>query len=277
MKKRNRIGDAIKKRSENSPDLDSVMYDGNQLGDDFLSELDESGTIARQENEELKARVAELEEQIELHGGVSNALIPYENGQMVYEGITLTPTGLDIPDDVTESALQEIGVILKHLESSIQWHIGDWAKYLSKRFGRSYEDIAQEFGYTVETLWSYASVCDAIGTLIRNQGVSFSHHRLVTKMKPREQRKWLELAAKNGWKVSEMREAISGNRSKNETTTLSQKVAKLAQNMQKNRKKYDEMVADVVSGAGGDDIELLSQILDDEIEYLFKLKQRLDE
>lgn len=139
-----------------------------------------------------------------------NALIPQGEGVYVYKRFVMTPVGMQMPDDVTGDEWQEVGHIIKGLDSSISWVVGDWAAHANAVWGWAYAEIAEHFGYTEETLMAYASVCRSISTLIRNQGVPFGHHRLVTKLPEDQQRHWLDQAAKHKWRVADMKKAIAG-------------------------------------------------------------------
>lgn len=275
-KKKRQLRDGIEQRTG---DADEVMYGGAEtLDNGFWDSIDESSTEVRRENEALKAKITALEQQVA--GEQDKYLVPHEDGNITYKRFTISQVGLHIPEDASGEELAEIGIILRNIESAVQWCIGDWAKYLSSRFNVSYEEIARQFGHTVETLYSYASVCDAVPILIRNQGVSFSHHRLVAKMKPKDQRKWLSLAAKNDWKVAEFRGAIRGA-SDDDPPTLSDEIQRFARQLEGRRKKKVEFIQNLgekwPDGAGGEeDVAHLNAILDEEIAFLQQLKRMIE-
>jgi hypothetical protein len=275
-KKKQQLKSGIEKRTG---DADEVMYGGaDNLGDGFWDTIDETATDIRRENETLKERIATLEQQVA--GEKDKYLVPHQDGNISYKRFTISRVGLEIPEDASGEEMAEIGIILRTIESAVQWCIGDWAKYLSNKFNVSYEELAQQFGYTVETLYSYASVCDAIPILIRNQGVSFSHHRSVTKMKPREQREWLALATKNEWKVAQLRAAIRGT-SDDDPPTLSQEIQHFARNLASKREKQIETVQNLweklPNGAGGEaDAAHLAEVIDEEIAFLQQLKRMIE-
>lgn len=274
-KKKQQLRDGIEQRTG---DADEVMYGGAEnLDDGFWDNIDETGTDIRRENEALKARIATLEQQVT--GEKDKYLVPHQDGNISYKRFTISRVGLVIPEDASGEEMAEIGIILRDIESAVQWCIGDWAKYLTNRFDVSYEELGKQFGYTVETLYSYASVCDAIPILIRNQGVSFSHHRLVTKMKPREQRKWLALAAKNEWKVAEFRGAIR-EASDDDPPTLSEEIHRFAKSLANKRDKqieyFQNLREKLPSGVGGEaEAAHLAEIIDEEIAFLQQLKRMI--
>lgn len=141
-----------------------------------------------------------------------NALIPQGSGTFVYKRFRMTPVGMEIPADVTGEEWEDVGFIIKSLESSISWVVGDWAAFANRMWSTPYAQIAEHFGYVEDTVKSYASVCRAVQRLIRNQRVDFSHHRLVMGLTAEKQRYWLDQAAANHWRLEDMRKAMSNRR-----------------------------------------------------------------
>jgi hypothetical protein len=122
---------------------------------------------------------------------------------------TLTTTSLDIPQDATEDEWSEVGQTLLQIQGSIQWHLGDWLVYGDTReWGETYKRLAAQFEYEVQTLRVLAMVARSVHPLIRNQQLSFAHHRLVSGLSPEKQRRWLERAANEGWTISQLKEAM---------------------------------------------------------------------
>lgn len=142
----------------------------------------------------------------------ANALIPQANGHFVYKRFLMTPTGIEIPEDTTPEEWQDIGAVIKSLDSSISWIVGDWAVHANKQWGLTALQIAEMFSYEQSTIETYISVCTAIHGMIRNHTVSFGHHRLVAGLEVNQQQEYLQMAAKNNWTISQMRTAIKGNR-----------------------------------------------------------------
>lgn len=149
-----------------------------------------------------------------------NALVLHDDGSMVYNRFVLHPTHLDIPQNVSSQEWQELGYRLKNVETSLSWVIGDWAFYANSAWGFPYETIAEHFGYEVSTLMSYASIANKVPTLIRNQGLSFSHHRLVTKLPQEQQKMWLDAALENHWSLAQMYRAMHPKRTISASVSL---------------------------------------------------------
>lgn len=134
-----------------------------------------------------------------------SAITVTSDGTIMFGGYKIEPTGLTLPDDISQDEWRNIGkVITNGLESSISWAIGDWAEKANKLWNWSYEAIAQEIGYPVETLMTYASVCRKYDTSIRNRGATFGHHRAVINQANRLE--ILERAVAEKWTVSQLQE-----------------------------------------------------------------------
>ena len=127
------------------------------------------------------------------------------NGSMTYKRATMTAVGLVMPDDMTDEELIEIGQMLRGMESSIQWLIGDWSNRAERVWGQVYEDVP---GYSYNALRDYAYVARGVQLSVRTDKLSFGHHKLVAALEPEQQREWLRYAAENGLSVAQMRAAM---------------------------------------------------------------------
>jgi len=130
------------------------------------------------------------------------------DGTLTYKRTTMTAVGLVMPDDMTEDELVEIGTLLRGMENSIQWLLGDWLNRAERMWGRIYDDVD---GYTYGTLRTYASVARSVQLSIRIDKLSFAHHQLVAALSPDDQRGWLAYALENNLSVAQMRKAMKGD------------------------------------------------------------------
>lgn len=140
----------------------------------------------------------------------ANAVVTVdENRNLHYGRFTLSPVGVDLPGNTTEEEYAALGHVLLQLQSSTQWLIGDWLAFgEDRKWGETYSDVAQHFGYEVETLYTYASVCRAVKTSMRVEVLSFAHHRAVVSLPPEQQRAWLQTAVERKWSSKRLRAEI---------------------------------------------------------------------
>lgn len=154
---------------------------------------------------ELEERIAELEEM-----DPENAIVVRQDGlSKHYKKFELRDTQLVIPDETNETDWVEIGILLMRMQGTIQWLLGDWLVYGQSNNwenGSGYARMKELFGYEIESLWSYASVCRKVPALTRVKELSFSHHRAVTKFadNPEKQQAWLERAHDENWSAKQL-------------------------------------------------------------------------
>lgn len=141
----------------------------------------------------------------------NNALLTVDQDNNLHVGrFTLSSTGVSLPDDTQEDEYANLGHVLLQLQTSTQWLIGDWLNFgIDRQWGETYKAVAEHFGYEVETLWTYASVCRSVESLTRIKDLSFSHHRAVAKLSTEDQRIWLEHARGNGWSSKQLGAELS--------------------------------------------------------------------
>lgn len=136
------------------------------------------------------------------------------DGSMTYKRAVMTSVGLVMPDDMTDDELVEIGTLLRGMESSIQWLLGDWLNRAERVWGRIYSDVP---GYSYGTLRTYASVARSVQLSTRIDKLSFAHHQLVAGLAGDDQKAWLAFAEENKLTVAQLRAAMKGEPPAGET------------------------------------------------------------
>ncbi len=140
-------------------------------------------------------------------------LVQHSDGSLAYGGFTLTSTGIALQGDVTAQDWQTIGELIFRVNRAIQWLIGDWIVYGEDyQWGQTYEQLAEQTGYTVETLRQYAYVSRHVQLSIRIDNLSFAHHQVVAGLSGDEQIALLTAAAAGGWSVARLRQECGAAR-----------------------------------------------------------------
>lgn len=120
------------------------------------------------------------------------------------------PTSLTIPKDVTwaeyEAGLEMFG----RMARSSPWWIGDLLVAAEGKWGERFAQALECTGLAEGTLRTYKYISGRVRSSIRMDKLSHAHHGLVASCEERDQVKWLQLAATNGWSVSELRDAMRG-------------------------------------------------------------------
>ena len=124
----------------------------------------------------------------------------------------LTPLGLDVKSPLSLAEWRDIGLRIAAAMRSAAFVIGDWLVYGEGRDGqmtlfadipeanrvsqRLYDEAVQLTGIDATTLHHYAYVARRVPRPLRNEHVSWDHHRKVAKLHDEiEKRRWLALAA----------------------------------------------------------------------------------
>ncbi len=123
----------------------------------------------------------------------------------------LTATSLELPDGLSNADWLELMKALFKSHKAMQWAIGDALVYGDRAFGVPerpagvYQDVAWATGYDIGTLYDIASVSRNVPTSLRNQMLSWSHHRAVRALNNEKQKYYLDLAADCRLSVAKLR------------------------------------------------------------------------
>lgn len=131
---------------------------------------------------------------------------------------TISLVGARFAPDITFEEWAEIGKQAFRYREAIQWTIGDWynfglgwvenagreAPIMQKRF-----DVAiKALHFADQTLADFKWVAKHVEFSRRREKLSFSHHKEVAGLEPKEQDKYLRLAEANGLSVADLRELL---------------------------------------------------------------------
>jgi N6-adenosine-specific RNA methylase IME4 len=122
---------------------------------------------------------------------------------------TLTRTSWTAPEGMTFEQWTACGEQLLRMESGVQWWIGDWWR-AGQPYGDRVEAVKERLALSIDTVRNYASVAKHVS--LRNDTLSFTHHALVAKFEPKDQKRWLERAAAEDWTVRDFRLALARDR-----------------------------------------------------------------
>jgi len=132
--------------------------------------------------------------------------------------VQITRTGLQLTDSLTFSEWEAMAERFGAAMSSAAFVIGDWLVYGEDHFrgegrqqgpenkavprrrvsGEIYEAALRLTGLDRTTLATYAYVARRVPPSLRNEQLSWEHHKAVARLEPHQQTKWLEIAMKEG-------------------------------------------------------------------------------
>lgn len=140
----------------------------------------------------------------------TQALAILDDGSVQLEHVLLTPIGIQVQGGFSQQEWERLGLAIANIESATQWYLGDWMAYGYGVWGKTYEAVAEQYGYKTKTLYEYAYVAANVQFSIRNGKLSFGHHQKVAAMEPDQQIVWLAAAVEHGWTVRQLAAAIDG-------------------------------------------------------------------
>lgn len=121
----------------------------------------------------------------------------------------LTPTAAKLKTGIDFDEWRKIGASLAKASRSLQWWIGDWLNYGVKEYGDKRAlaiEHAAQFGVQADAIRYMMHVAEKVVTRVTS--LSWSHHREVCGLSPREQKQWLTKAQDEQWSVSDLRQAL---------------------------------------------------------------------
>lgn len=122
---------------------------------------------------------------------------------------------LTIHESITVDEWKELGQSLKQVEGSVQFWIGDWARFGDKKGftgkyvdSKVYDELEEITGLDHGTLKNYKSVSERVESSLRNDDLSFNHHVEVAKLTPEKQEEFLHRASEEKLSVRDLRDEI---------------------------------------------------------------------
>ena len=128
--------------------------------------------------------------------------------------IDLTRTGLDVREPLSHAEWREIGQRIGQAMQSAAFIIGDWLVYGEGRVTQGtfwsdipakdkipikvYEEAVEITGMDLRTLITYAYVSKNVPKSLRNEHVSWEHHKKVAKIRDDSEKiRWLKITEEN--------------------------------------------------------------------------------
>lgn len=118
---------------------------------------------------------------------------------------------------LSRPTLEEWGNVMEFVEradNAVQWWVGDLINAGENMFG---EEASQWFSDATWRRWAW--VCEKVQPALRRADLSFTHHEVIARLEPREQKHWLAQAAQHGWSVSELRKQLKGEEPPDDSET----------------------------------------------------------
>ena len=131
-----------------------------------------------------------------------------------YENCRFEKNKLTISDTVNINEWKDLGQALKQVEGSVQFWIGDWARFGDKKGytgkytdSKVYDELEELTGFSRQSIKDSRWVAEKTSSL-RKDDLSFNHHKEVAKLPPEKQEKYLKKASDEKLSVRALREEV---------------------------------------------------------------------
>lgn len=148
---------------------------------------------------------------------------------------------LVIDENISIDDWKSLGRSLKQVEGSVQFWIGDWARFGEKQgfTGKYvapavYDELEEITGYSRKTLKTFKSIADRTADLREStpigDDVPYNHFKEIAPLPLKEQKEFLQKASDENLTAQELREEIQQfkNNTENEMTTETEPTEKRA-------------------------------------------------
>jgi hypothetical protein len=127
----------------------------------------------------------------------------------------LTPTGYELPENLSDGAWLDVGRALGRVRGSVTWWVGDWWAYGEHAYGERKAMVEAEDweGPRFQTCMDAAMVCSAFTTSRRREALSFTAHREVLPLPLQYQDQVLTWAEEGKRSTREIRDEVKRIRS----------------------------------------------------------------
>lgn len=115
---------------------------------------------------------------------------------------------LAIPNGASLEDFIEAGRSIKRVVETVGFMLGDWANALKEQHPQQYDLALESVGVDRRSAQRSAHVAKAFPKALRNEQLSFDHHRAVLALPRPEQLDLLKQAGDKHWKPQELKEAV---------------------------------------------------------------------
>jgi hypothetical protein len=218
--------------------------------------LDQSNPLSSRKQRQNAAGITHDDLANRMLYGSDGALVVTDDGIEIAGKFSVSKVGVHWRGDLSLNEYKAMFGFIESIEHAYQWIIGDWLGYgETKKWGETYQQLVEETGKKIETLYDYAYVASNVQISVRTEKLTFGHHKLVAAMTPEEQQRWLQSAVDNDFSVRQLRAAINNE----QPPTLPSRMDRLSNEYTRISKKF----ASLLDGAGRGERAQMADMLED--------------
>ena len=134
---------------------------------------------------------------------MSNEIIATGDGTIHVSRLGVRFEG-DVPEQSIDDLLRDAGSFAR----GCLFIIGDAINYAQGKWGEKYDRWMQVTGLEYQTLRNAAWIARRIDLSVRRDNLTFEHHKLIARLDPSDQERWLDLAQHNGMSTRRLRKSL---------------------------------------------------------------------
>lgn len=128
------------------------------------------------------------------------------------DDVRLDAVALHLPEDFALEDWRRVGERLRDTQQSLMWWVGDWLRYGERKHSVTYAEAAELTGYKEQSLRTAVWLSGQFDVLMRNNKLTWHHHRLAASMPPSERAEALQRAADEGLSTRALKALIADMR-----------------------------------------------------------------
>lgn len=123
-----------------------------------------------------------------------------------------SPTGLDLPAGIDFEEWMAVGEVLRSVEHSVMWWVGDWWAYGDHAYGDRAAQAVDSERWSFQTFADAGWVSRSIETSDRSEVLSWTHHRVLAPLDRSERLALMRDAEEKEWSVAELKSEVRRRR-----------------------------------------------------------------
>jgi len=140
--------------------------------------------------------------------GDKAVVVADDNKALQIGAFSLQRVGLIVEGEPTYEEWEAVGQSLQHMQGSVHWWIGDYARLADAQWGEKYDQLMGDTGFSYDTIRRDRRVAERVQFGRRRRNLSHAHHIEVAMLAPEQQDELLQTAEEQDWSHKRLRQAV---------------------------------------------------------------------